>query len=430
MSFADLPTELMSLVCAQLDKTDILSVRHTSRQTMATSLDAFNSAMDTLTFTYSDESLRRIHAILNHTDENAQCLSRVTKVIIHTPTVGSLCALARHLEQGRKSAVGDQVGPIERAYSVLPKSLIMALDRLPDLEVVTITNKRFKNDPVQSVPWPYEIDPISEIAPRLHAYESALSILPFLIHKDIELRLTIDPANNRGLDCGLPYSLSPTIEASEFTKREQLIRRSMFGTEEFCAHGVILKYLRRLTFDHTQGYLNQPYGSLIHAAKTSQLTHVTFRGVRDLDGGTMSDILRRDFGTNTHKITHLRIVDCDVRDIDCEGLPGKIPSLQSLEILDSSVHLCRPSGDAGLFARLEEVMAGRHFSVSGTEIKRPHCADDDELHCDSDSDFDSGSDSDSDRGSDHGDERDSIEELRLVMAACSIRLGLGGRRYP
>lgn len=150
MSFAKLPTELTSLVCAQLDKTDILSARPTSRQIMATSLDVFNSAMDTLTFTYSDKSLWRIHAILTRTDENAQYLSRVTKVIIHTPTIGSLCALARHLEQGRKAAGGVQVDPTERAYGVLRKGLIMALNRLPNLKVFTITNERFKTDPIPS----------------------------------------------------------------------------------------------------------------------------------------------------------------------------------------------------------------------------------------------------------------------------------------
>lgn len=67
-------------------------------------------------------------------------------------------------------------------------------------------------------------------------------------------------------------------------------------------------------------------------------------------------------------------------------LPSRIPSLQSLEILDSSVHLWRPSGDIRLFARLGEVMAGRHLSLAGAEIQRPHWADGDESHSDSDSD--------------------------------------------
>ncbi|KAH3976780.1 hypothetical protein HBI24_069150 [Parastagonospora nodorum] len=63
----------------------------------------------------------------------------------------------------------------------------------------------------------------------------------------------------------------------------------------------------------------------------------------------------------------------------------------------------RYSEGTELFARLGELMAGRHLSLAGTEIQ--HYTDGDE----------------SDSGSGHGIECNSTEELQLTMADCEIR---------
>ncbi|KAH6234996.1 hypothetical protein HBI42_017950 [Parastagonospora nodorum] len=69
----------------------------------------------------------------------------------------------------------------------------------------------------------------------------------------------------------------------------------------------------------------------------------------------------------------------------------------------------RYSEGTELFARLGELMAGRHLFLAGTEIQ--HYTDGDES--------DSGSETDSRSG--HGIEYNSTEELQSTMADCEIR---------
>jgi hypothetical protein len=193
----------MSSICAKVDRADVISLHHTSRQIMVASADAFNKALESLTITCSVAGLNYLQTLVAHCDENEQCLSRVTHVTIHTLTPSSLCELAHYMDYGQ----GD---PYVRLYALVCTVLIESLNVLPNLNVVTTTNKDFNGTPEVCIITPKTlpaVDSLNGTKPRLHAFECALSVLPHLRRKDLELNLILDQDNDTAELLSLPVLL-------------------------------------------------------------------------------------------------------------------------------------------------------------------------------------------------------------------------------
>jgi hypothetical protein len=184
-SLSDLPAELITSICGSLDHADIVLLRHTSRILATGSADGVRDAsLDSTTVTFSKAGLERLEFF---TTTNASAfvniperVSQIKHVTIHILAPSRLKELADACDDGQEN-------PYLLAYGKVRIALINALNRLPNLESITVTNETFKgfteppfenNDP--------GFDPIREhdskvngdrLAPRCYGFESALSVV-------------------------------------------------------------------------------------------------------------------------------------------------------------------------------------------------------------------------------------------------------------
>jgi hypothetical protein len=149
---------------------------------------------DSITVTSSSAGLERLERLLTLPDK----AKKIKRVTLHVLTPWRLKNLDDTFENGEEN-------PYLLAYAKVRTALLNGLSALPNLESITITNGKFKG--ITEPPFPLEkeprFDPICEVdrktqgdllTPRIYAFESALSLLPYLTNKP-SLHLTIDYAD-------------------------------------------------------------------------------------------------------------------------------------------------------------------------------------------------------------------------------------------
>jgi hypothetical protein len=214
-SLNDLPAELITPICGNLDHANIVSLRHTSRALATGSADGFRDAsLDSITVTCTKAGLERLEFLMTI---NAPAyvnvperVNQIKHVTINVLTPSRLKELADTCDDSKENTY-------LLAYTKVRTTLINALYKLPNLESITIMNETFNgvteppfvdNDP--------RFDTIREhdrkvngdrLAPRCYGFESALSILsnyegtsfktPALHSPPALLYLVVDYANVR-----------------------------------------------------------------------------------------------------------------------------------------------------------------------------------------------------------------------------------------
>jgi hypothetical protein len=269
---SELPVELLNSIYTHLDnRKDVLSLRHTSRNLAAASLDEFDKQFGSITVTSSLAGLTRLRHLV--ADAGNKLLTKITHITLHTLTIPALEGLAMCMQ--RKSG-----SPYLHAYAYTRTVLINCLNRLPSLERIAITNHPFKNTPLLIRDQPESSDPLlvtrphlhafdSQLSPHLHAFESALSILPALHNKNIELYLSIDATSP--LQINLEYPTTPHVLSLDSTHfSESLVsfelqrrhREIMFGAKDFETKSIIIEKLMRMDMLVDGAYIDDYWGLL------------------------------------------------------------------------------------------------------------------------------------------------------------------------
>ncbi|KAF1917953.1 hypothetical protein BDU57DRAFT_528457 [Ampelomyces quisqualis] len=270
---SDLPVELLNSMYILLDdRKDVLSLRHTCRKLAVASLDEFDKSFESIVVTSSVAGLTRLrHLVADAGDER---LSRITYVTIHTLTTSSLKELAVSMQ-------GTAGHPYLHAYAYTRTVLINSLNCLPTLKRVAITNHSFTGTPFEPHDQTEASDPLIVHRPRLHdfdfeppllhAFESALSVLPALTNKHCELYLFVSAMDpfTEGFSMILEYPQTPHVsdlldidghrflESREAFEKRRGYREAMFGTRDFGVQSIIIESLRRVEMVLEGMYLDE-----------------------------------------------------------------------------------------------------------------------------------------------------------------------------
>jgi hypothetical protein len=324
-----LPVELLNSIYTLLDdRKDVVSLRHTCRKLAVASLDEFDQYFKSITVTSSVAGLTRLRLLV--ADAGDQRLSNIMHVAIHTITAASLESLAVFMQEkyGDPSRYGQAVSmqnehgiakliehwkyvqdkdsiPYLLAYKHVRTVLISCLNRLPNLKRVSITNYPFRNMTSPEPVWNEAMDPLivhnphdphNIHYPRLHAFESALSILPGLNNKAYELYLSIDAKTKQDIMCSWPITLeypnvpytrdpfpwhrySPT-EWLEVVERIRMLHWDIFGAKDFDVKPIIISSLRRMEMSAFEAAWD--HREFLLTVEESQCTHMQIRDGKEV----------------------------------------------------------------------------------------------------------------------------------------------------
>ncbi|KAF2826306.1 hypothetical protein CC86DRAFT_467054 [Ophiobolus disseminans] len=331
-TITDLPGELLDSICGDLSRSDILSLRHASRQMVHNLRFNFEEQFDSIHATCSKAGLKRLGQLTLLPRDRRHTLDRITHVTIHVLTDYRL----RELAQSFAKSVGH---PYFWAYSRTRRVLVHVLNTFPNLKAITITNEIFERNP-EPAPGSFELsahrDPLDDEYPTLRAFESALSIMPSLKKKDLELRMVIEYSTQKRdqkIYQGQPFLLdcAMTLDTWEngFFPSQPKVQSHIFGNANFSAGKVIEKYLKHLTLRHYERYLDTEPGDIMRAVLAAPLTHLT---LDDASLESTKNMFWEPYGAHFSALTHLRIRDSEVSPRFAEWLCYQVNSLQVVEL--------------------------------------------------------------------------------------------------
>jgi len=219
-NLTDLPRELIDDIASHLTLSEIIALRHTSKQLVVNTTHSYRQAFSTIKVTCSKKGLARLGNITDFAgwSSNAELITKravcdsVEHVVIHVLSASRLVELAgesksnfgrransrgRSLIRGCLTKMSIVDSPYMRAYAYMRNTLVQNLNKLPNSKTITITNEDSSDmqEPVLEISKLSRFDPLPHTKPHLYAYESVLSIFPALAKTDVRLEVVVDYAN-------------------------------------------------------------------------------------------------------------------------------------------------------------------------------------------------------------------------------------------